>query len=149
MNWDLKEAIVYYKKHGAPGDQNALVGLLREAQQASGGSLPGYLMPQIAQALGVRESFLLAVVKRIPSLRLTGGHCLELCAGPNCPKRAPLADFVEKTWGKNPKAFEVKHVPCMRMCGKGPNIRWDGQIYHGADEKLLLQLIEPVTNGGE
>jgi hypothetical protein len=30
----------------------------------------------------------------------------------------------------------------MRLCGKGPNIRWDGTLYHGADEALLKMLLE-------
>lgn len=139
--WDLKEAVSYYQKQGAPGDQSALVSLLKEVQQESGGSIPKGVLNRTAQLLGVKESYLLAVVKRIPSLRIADVHVLELCGGPNCGKRAALADFVEKTYGKNPKGFQLRYVPCMRMCGKGPNIRWDGQIYHGADEALIRRLI--------
>jgi NADH:ubiquinone oxidoreductase subunit E len=29
----------------------------------------------------------------------------------------------------------------MRQCGKGPNLRFDGKLYHGADAKLLEQLM--------
>ena len=29
----------------------------------------------------------------------------------------------------------------MRMCGKGPNIRWDGTVYHRATPELLKDLI--------
>ena len=36
MAWNLKEAVAYYKKQGAPGDQMALTGLLREVQEESG-----------------------------------------------------------------------------------------------------------------
>ena len=32
MNFDLKEAIDYYRRQGAPGDQNALRNLLAEVQ---------------------------------------------------------------------------------------------------------------------
>ena len=148
MDWNLTEAITYYKQQGAPGDQNALVNLLREAQQEHGGSIPSWLVPQIAEELAVKESFLVAVVRRIPSLRLDGTHCLELCGGPNCSRRAQLADFVEKTWGTKPAAFRVKYVPCMRMCGKGPNIRWDGKVYNGADEALLRKLIQEAEHNG-
>ena len=148
MNWDMAEAVAYYKGQGAPGDQNALVNLLREAQSELGGSIPGYLATQMAEALGVKESFLLAVIRRIPSLRLDGSHCLELCGGPNCSRRAQLAAFVEKTWGAEPKNFRLKYVPCMRLCGKGPNIRWDGKLYNGADEALVKKLIEEATGNG-
>ncbi len=140
--WNMEEAVAYYKKQGAPGDQSALVSLLREAQRENSGGIPKGLLIPIASLLGVKESYLLAVIKRIPSLRIADTHILELCGGPNCSKRAKLAEFVEKTYGSKPKGFEVRYVNCMRMCGKGPNIRWDGQLYHGADEALIRRLIE-------
>lgn len=148
MDWNWQEAVDYYKKQGAPGDQNALLGLLREAQQAHGGGIPGYLLPRMGERLGVKETFLQAIIRRIPSLRLDGTHCLELCGGPNCSKRAALADFVEKTWGKAPKSFRLRYVPCMRMCGKGPNLRWDGKVYNGADEALVRKLIREAESDG-
>ena len=141
MNWDLKEAISYYQRMGAPGDQNALVALLKEVQQEYGG-VPARILPTIAEHYGIKEALLQALIRRIPSLRLSETHLLEICAGPNCPKRAALADFVEKTYGRSPKGFTVKQVPCMRMCGKGPNIKWDGTLYHQADEAQIRQLVE-------
>ncbi len=142
--WNLEEAVEYYKKQGAPADQSALVSLLREVQQENGGSIPLSTLPQIAEGLGSKESYLMAVIRRIPSLRLSDTHELVLCAGPNCSKRAALAAFVEKTYGRNPKKFTIKYGPCMRLCGKGPNIKWDGKIYHGADEALIRSLIDGI-----
>lgn len=142
MDWNLEEALSYYKKMGAPGDQAALVNLLREVQRENGGGIPRFLVVTITEYYGVKETLILAIIKRIPSLRLSESHCLELCAGPNCPKRAPLAAFVEKTYGSKPQNFQLKYVPCMRMCGKGPNIKWDGKIYHQADEALIRRLVE-------
>ena len=141
MEFQLEEALAYYQKQGAPGDQTALVSLLREVQDTFGG-VPQWTVSRMAEFFGVKESFLLAVVKRIPSLRMENSHLLELCAGPNCSRRAALADFVEKTYGKNPKGFTVKYTGCMRMCGKGPNLKWDGTLYHGADEALIRSLVE-------
>lgn len=140
----LEEAIAYYKKQGAPADQSALISLLREVQQENGGSIPLGTLPQISEGLGSKESYLMAVIKRIPSLRLSDTHELVLCAGPNCSKRGSLAAFVEKTYGRDPKKFTVKYGPCMRMCGKGPNIKWDGKIYNGADEALIRSLIDSI-----
>lgn len=142
MSWNLEEALAYYKRQGAPGDQSALVSLLREVQQAHGGSIPRAQLAPIREAYGLKVTYLNAIIKRIPSLRLSDTHCLELCSGPNCSRRAALAAFVEKTYGPKPKGFTVKYVPCMRLCGKGPNIKWDGNLYHQADEVLLRQLIE-------
>ena len=138
--WNMEEAVAYYRRQGAPADQSALVSLLREVQSENGNAISSALLPELAQLLAVKESYLLALIKRIPSLRIADTHTLELCAGPNCSKRAALADFVEKTYGKKPVGFEVKHVPCMRQCGKGPNIRWDGELYNGADEALIRRL---------
>ena len=139
---NLEEAVAYYKKQGAPADQSALVSLLREVQRENGNAIPKGMLAVMAEALNVKESYLLAVIKRIPSLRVSDIHRLELCCGSNCGKRADLAAFVEKTYGVKPEKFELRYVPCMRMCGKGPNIRWDGKIYHGADETLIRKLIE-------
>lgn len=138
--WNLEEAISYYKKQGAPSVQSALVSLLREVQQENGGAVPKSALPAMAEGLGVKESYLMAVIRRIPSLRLSDMHTLELCAGPNCGKHAALAASAEKLCkGKN---ITLKFTPCMRMCGKGPNLKWDGKLYHKADETLLRSLTE-------
>lgn len=140
MSWDLTEAAAYYKKQGAPSDQTALTAFLQELQRESGGTIPRSTLPAAAQLLGTKESLLLALIKRKPSLRLSDVHTLELCAGPNCGKHTALAALAEQLQKQGGGAFTVKFVPCMRLCGKGPNIRWDGQIYHKADEKLLRDL---------
>ena len=137
MSWDLNEAVAYYRSQGAPGDQNALRNLLAEIQSESGGAIPGGMLPGIAAALGTKESFLVAIIRRIPSLRLADVHVLELCAGPNCSRRAELAALAE---GHRDRV-EVKLVPCMRQCGKGPNLRFDGKLYQGADKALLKRLL--------
>ena len=142
MAWDLQETIEYYRRQGAPGDQAALISLLREVQQEQGGRLQLSDVNRIADALGVKVTFLQAVIKRIPGLQLGDSHCLELCGGPNCSKRAALAAFVEKRYGTSPAGFIVKYVPCMRLCGRGPNIKWDGKLYHQADESLIRRLVE-------
>ena len=142
MSWNLQEALSHYRSLGAPGDQNALIGLLREIQQESGGSIPSFTLAEIAGAYATKESYLRAIIRRIPSLREADLHCLELCAGPNCGKHTALADLAEQLAKAAPGKITVKYVPCMRHCGKGPNIRWDGRLYHQADAALLRSLIE-------
>lgn len=138
MEWELTEAVEYYRRQGAPADQNALKELLREAQQANGGRIPQDCIGRIAQLLNTKKTFLEALIRRTPSLRLEDVHYLEVCAGPNCGKHIALAEFAEKCAGEK---CRVKFVPCMRLCGKGPNIRWDGELYHRADVELLKKLI--------
>ena len=139
MDWNLEEAIGYYKKQGAPGDQNALVNLLREIQQESGGGIPQWTLEPVCSAYGLKGSFLLALIRRYPSLRLADTHLLEVCAGPNCGKHAVLAAAAEKL---REKGITVRFTPCMRQCGKGPNLKWDGRLYNRADEALLKKLME-------
>ena len=139
--WDITEAVTYYKRQGAPSDQTALTALLKEAQQENGGGIPYYCVEAMAEQLNVKPSYLLALIKRIPSLRLQDTHLLEMCAGPNCGKRTELAALAEKLCKANPKVT-LKFTQCMRMCGKGPNLKWDGKIYNGADEALLRSLLD-------
>ena len=137
MEWNLEEAMGYYQKQGAPGDQSALIGLLKELQAHKGG-ISRAALAHIAGRYAIGQGILLALIKRIPSLRLGSGHLLEICAGPNCGKARGIADYAD-TLGGN---ITVKYVPCMRLCGKGPNIKWNGQLYHQADEQLIRSLVE-------
>ena len=138
MNWDLQEAIAYYRSQGAPSDQHTLIALLKEVNQQNGGVSPE-ILKTIASAYEIRVSLLHALIHRIPGLRLMDTHCLELCAGGNCGRHRALAALAEELAAS--RLITVKYVPCMRMCGKGPNIRWDGTVYHHADEALLKRLL--------
>ena len=144
MAWHLEEAVSYYKSLGAPADQTALISLLREIQRENGGSIPSYTLPHIAQDYGVKESYLTAVIKRIPSLRLDNTHELCLCAGPNCGKHTALAACAEKLCAASGGKITLKYSGCMRMCSKGPNIKFDGTLYHKATEELLRELVEKI-----
>ena len=141
MDWNLNEAVAYYKKMGAPKDQTALISLLREVQRENGDKIPVFMLASIAQSYGIKENLLLALIRRIPSLRLDNAYCLELCSGPNCGKHIALAACAEEFHTESGKKFSLKYVPCMRMCGKGPNLKWNGKIYNNADKLLLEKLL--------
>lgn len=140
MNEYLQEAIAYYQKQGAPKDQAAITALLKEIQTAYGGSIPMHIPDAVAQAMDIPVSLLQALIKRIPSLRLENHNCLTICAGPNCEKHTALASYAEKLQ-KESSSFTLHYSPCMRMCGKGPNIKWNGVLYHRADKALLDKLV--------
>jgi len=141
MAWNFEEALSYYEKQGAPGDQTALIGLLKEIQMECAGGIPMEMLKRAALAYGVKETFLLAIVKRIPSLRMSETHILEICSGPNCGKHTALADCAQALQKTHKGKFIVRYVPCMRMCGKGPNIKWDGKLYNRATAALLKELV--------
>lgn len=136
----MEQLIRDYKKMGAPSDQTALVSLLKEVQLESGGSIPKACLGMLARELAVKESFLLAVIRRIPSLYLADMSVLELCAGPSCGKHTQLAALAEKLCRE--AGVGLRFMPCMRLCGKGPNLKYNGQLYHKADEALLRRLLK-------
>ena len=140
MEWTLQEALIHYQNMGAPTDQQALISLLREVQSENGSSISRADLGRIAEHFKIKEAILLALIRRIPSLRLSDVHILELCAGPNCGKHTALAACAEKL--QKEYGFTLKYTPCMRMCGKGPNIRWDGKLYNRATEDFLKELVK-------
>ena len=141
MSWQLNEALSYYKNQGAPSDQNALMSLLKEIQ-AENGSISKADVTMISEAYSIKESLINALVTRIPSLRLDTAHTLEICSGVNCTKHAFLSSFAEKICRE--KNITLKSVQCMRLCGKGPNIRLDGKVYSGVNEEILEKLINEI-----
>lgn len=145
MSWSLEEALSYYRSQGAPQNQTSLIQLLQEIQDEHQGSIPLWVLPQIAEAYNVKETFVRAIIRRIPRLRLSGTHCLELCGGPNCSRAAALASFAERTYGSSAAGVTIRQVGCMRLCGKGPNLKWDGILYHHADEALIRSLMEQAA----
>ena len=138
MDRHWEDLISYYRRQGAPGNQQALIALLRELQQNNGGTLRVEDLSLLSAAFSVSENFLRAIIRRVPSLHLAEGHILELCAGKNCSRSRALAEYAEVLSKKH--GFTLRYVPCMRLCGKGPNLRWDGKVYHKGDEALLRQL---------
>ena len=140
MEWNFQEALAHYKSIGAPADQQALIALLREVQTENGGALTRADLGRIAEDYKIKEAILLVLIRRIPSLRLSDTHILELCAGPNCGKCTALADCAEKL--QIEQGFTLKYVGCMRMCGKGPNVRWDGKVYNRVTEDVLKELVK-------
>ena len=140
MEWNLQEALAHYASIGAPGNQQALISLLREVQSENGGALSRADLGQIAAYYKIKDAILLALIRRIPSLRLNDTHILELCAGPNCGKHTALAACAEKL--QKEAGFTLKYVGCMRMCGKGPNVRWDGKVYNRVTEDVLKELVK-------
>ena len=91
MDWNLDEALEYYRRQGAPGDQNALIALLKEIRREEG-CIPAAAPGKIADAYGVREALVLALIRRVPSLRLSGGHC----APDPTAERAPTLRITRK-----------------------------------------------------
>lgn len=142
----IREMTDYYREQGAPQDQQMLIALLREAQEKQGGALSQDMLEAIAAAYQMKTTLLQALIRRVPGLRMESArHRLEVCG--TCRLGAKLRGYIEKTYGvKSGSSCEAAgftyHVtPCMKNCGKGPSIRWDGQLYAHADEALIRRLV--------
>ncbi|MBE5799036.1 MAG: formate dehydrogenase [Clostridiales bacterium] len=151
---EIREMIEYYRAQGAPQDQQMLIALLREAQEAAGGVLAQGMLDEIAQAYGMKSTMLQAIIRRVPSLRCEAvPHRLEVCG--TCKAGAQLRDVIERTYDVRSRScnealgFSYWVVPCMKNCKNGPSIRWDGQIYGQADMELVRQLVERIKRKTE
>lgn len=151
QNWNLNEALEYYRSQGAPQNQNALVELLREVQKENGNAIPQTAIDEIADKLNIKTSFLSAIIKHYPSLRTEEApHLLEICNGERCQNKncGQLKNYIEKTYyvknGRVSKTggFSYKTVGCMNNCAKGPNIKWDGKLYSNVNEQMLKSVIK-------
>ena len=144
-NEELAEIIAFYR--GASRDQNELVQLLREAQALYGGVLPQQAIEQAAQTLGLKMTFLEAVLKRYPSIKTERArHTLALCGGKTCAG-ARLAAFAQQTYGVQPggiaaAGFRYQIAGCMKQCGEGPCVKWDGALHTGMTPEKLRRLID-------
>jgi len=141
--WSLSEAIDYYRSQGAPGDQQMLMALLREAQEHTG-PLTQSVLAEIESSYSLGKAILPALIRRVPSLRMAEHpHRLEICQ--NCGRR--LAAWVENTCGVKPGGacdeggFTFHVTGCMKNCKAPPSVKWDGKLYPHADEELLKKLI--------
>lgn len=143
---ELEDSIEYYREQGAPGDQQMLIALLREAQSICGGTLHAQALQAVCAAYGLKAGMLTALIRRVPSLRLSEApNRLEVCG--TCPKGRALRAFIEENWqvksgGVCARAGFSYHVTgCMKNCRNGPSLRFNGELYSHADEALLRRLI--------
>ena len=142
----LLPIIAYYRDQGAPQDQQMIIALLREAQEAEGGVLSPNTLSVAAEAYGIKVSMLQAIIRRIPGLKSASApHTLEICG--TCRAGAKLRAFIEKTYGvksgsvNEAAGFSYRVTPCMKNCKNGPSIKWDGVLHSHADMALVRALI--------
>ena len=145
MQQTLAEIIAHHAELGAPEEQPQLIALLQDAQANCGGVLPQDVLETIASQLQVKEAVLRALIRRIPSLRLSEApHRLEVCG--RCAASRAFAEYVEKRYGAKPGGvsqsggFSCHVTGCMKNCRRGPSIRWDGELYSEATAALIDQL---------
>lgn len=146
MQHTLAEIIAHHMELGAPEEQPQLIALLRDAQKSCGGTLPPEVLTEISTQLQVKEAVLRALIRRIPSLRLSEApHRLEICG--RCAESHKLAEYIEKRYGVKPGGvsqsggFSCHVTGCMKNCLCGPSVRWDGELYSEATAALIDRLV--------
>ena len=100
-NWNLHEAVEYYRGQDAPQNQFALVELLKEVQEHNDGVLADNVVQEIASLLNIKPSFLNAVIKRYPSLKPAAAQLrMEICGCKICAGNvsAALLKFIIQTY---------------------------------------------------
>ena len=143
---DIGMLVDYYRQQGAPGDQQMLIALLKEVQALEGDLLTKSALQEIAAAYDLKESILLAIVRRIPALKYEDiPHKLEICA--TCKCSGDLRAYIEETLGiksgtaNKETGFAYRTVNCMKNCKNGPSVRWDGVLHSRVTIELLKNLI--------
>ena len=142
---DLQKLFEVYREQGVPQDQQMLIALMRDAQQLDGGALRQETLDRIASELSVPGSILNAIIRRIPMLRMADApHRLDMCGG--CDGAQELIEDIRRVYqvdkdGVSMKGrFVLRVTGCLKRCGLGPAIRWDGKTYDEADVELIRQL---------
>ena len=143
---ELHDLIEYYRIQGAASDQQMLIALLKEAQDAEGGILSQSTLSAIAGAYGISSVVLQALIRRIPALRSeTVPHKLEICG--TCRASAALRAYIEDTYRVKSggcceeAGFSYRVTGCMKNCKNGPSLRWDGILHPCGNIDLLESLI--------
>ena len=127
-DWNIHEAVEYYKGQDAPQNQFALVELLKEAQEHNGGVLTDIAVEEIAALLNTKVTFLNAVIKRYPSLKTAQAlHRLEVCGGKNCAANgsAALLKHIRQAYGVEnggisvSGGFSLRFAAALSIAAKG------------------------------
>lgn len=80
-------------------------------------------------------------------------YCIEICNGNTCHvrKSKKIARAICKKLrieeGANSSAdgrFQVELTPCMEICGPGPMMRINGEVYEHMSEEKALELLETL-----
>ncbi len=87
----LENILERYKDTAGPGDQQAVIALLREVQQLYG-CVPDSVQQRVAQAVGTAPSLIAALVRRVPGLTPAAyRHRIVVCTGPRCSAKGNAA----------------------------------------------------------
>ena len=122
----------YYESQG-DRSQETLVAFLRETQEIFG-CVPNWSQEEIERVMGIKHTYLQAILKRYSSIRGEAGPCeLVICTGPNCSRKGSrqLYQAVKTMCEDHPELeskLTVRTTGCLRQCRTAPNCKLDGVL---------------------
>ena len=151
----IDEILADYQPGYTPGDQTALLLILREIQ-AVNGCLPKEVQQKISQALGEPPQVLSALIRRIPDLKEeTSRYQVTICTGPRCADKGgrEILKAVERELRLKPGKtspdglFSLQTVLCMKKCAQAPNVKINGELYGAMTPKSAVEKLKALRRG--
>ena len=149
MKEEIREIIDYYSKQRNPQEQENIVAMLREIQEAEG-CITMKVQEEAAEALGVKPSVLSCIIKRYPSLKEADyAHEMVLCTGKavNAKQYGNFRYGKERIWHFKRRYISRRKLHlttrnCLKQCRTSPNMLLDGELYANLTKEKVISLLE-------
>ena len=127
-----QEIVDYYGGQKDAKSQDNIVEMLREVQELYGYS-PSEKTGAMADALGVKQTLLLQLIKLYPSFKKAPyGHCITVCTGARCGSEGSAEVFeavLKAVETRESGAFKIMMKECLKQCKTAPNLMVDSDSY--------------------
>lgn len=127
-----QEIVDYYGGQKDAKSQDNIVEMLREVQELYG-YIPSEKTCAMADALGVKQTLLLQLIKLYPSFKKAPyGHCITVCTGARCGGKGSAEVFeavLKAVETRESGAFKIMMKECLKQCKTAPNLMVDSDSY--------------------
>ena len=127
-----QEIVDYYGGQKDAKSQDNIVEMLREVQELYG-YIPSEKTSAMADALGVKQTLLLQLIKLYPSFKKAPyGHCITVCTGARCGSEGSAEVFeavLKAVETRESGAFKIMMKECLKQCKTAPNLMVDSDSY--------------------
>lgn len=127
-----QEIVDYYGGQKDAKSQENIVEMLREVQELYE-YIPSEKTGAMAEALGVKETVLLRLIKLYPSFKKAPyGHCITVCTGARCGDKGSSEVFeavLKAVEARDSGAFKIVMKECLKQCKTAPNLMVDSDFY--------------------
>lgn len=151
MNDSLLNPIFSYYQEITSGDLEQIVCLLKEVQDIYG-YIPSIAKDKLAKLIGVKPSFIDAIIKRYPTLKNQAiSNTITVCTGERCIKKNSLAllqkieRLLNVTAGESTTdgKFELKTKMCMKRCSTCVNMTINDTHFASVSVDTIQTILAP------